>query len=157
LEWKVQRAAHKMAKSLRVAAGARPCYSLDFLKTASDESALKDWHRLFENPRYKGAAFPDFMGPRKKPTLPTTAKGGQWLPAIGESISLMAHFCRGATGHAPIGEFRSRFNLPGTTHCQCMFHPTGICKLQMRDHLLCVCPFPNLAKALTRLGLGCLY
>jgi hypothetical protein len=139
LEWKVQRAAHDIVKSLRVAAGARPRCSLDFLKAASDESALKDWHGLFVNPRYKGAVFPDFMGPREKLILPTTAKGGQWLPDVGESISLTARFCRGATGHAPIGEFRSQFKLPGTTHCQCMFHPTGIRELQTRDHLLCVC------------------
>jgi hypothetical protein len=78
--------------------------------------------------------------------LPTTAKGGQWLPAVGETISLTARFCRGATGHAPIGEFRSRFNLPGTTHCQCMFHPTGVRELQTRDHLLRVCPLVDRPK-----------
>jgi hypothetical protein len=69
-----------------------------------------------------------------------------WLPAIGETILLTARFCRGAMGHAPIGEFHSRFNLPGTTHCQCMFHPTGVRKLQMRDHLLRVCPLVDRPK-----------
>jgi hypothetical protein len=49
LEWKVQRIAHNVAKSLRVAAGACPRCSLDFLKTASDESAFKDWQGLFRN------------------------------------------------------------------------------------------------------------
>src|ERR1700733_9516841 len=56
-----------------------------------------------------------------------TAKGGQWLPVVSESNSLTVHFCRGVTGHALIGMYWSQFHLPGTTHCQCVFHLLGLC------------------------------
>ena len=44
LEWKIQRAAHDVATSLRVGAGTSPRHSLDFLRDASDEAARRDWH-----------------------------------------------------------------------------------------------------------------
>ena len=90
--------------------------------------------------QYRGTAFLGLKGPKGKPVVPTTTKGGHWLAAAGKSNPVVAHFCRGVTGHAPIGEYRTRFHLPGITVCQCMFHPNGSRVLQTRDHLIQLCP-----------------
>ena len=70
---------------------------------------------LFQSTRYRGTAFLGLKGPKGKPVVPTTTKGGPWLPAAGESNSAVARFCRGITGHTPIGEYRACFHLPGIT------------------------------------------
>ena len=58
----------------------------------------------------------------------------------GNNAKLMARFVRTLTGHAPIGEFRKRFKLDGSTSCQCgeiewsVKHVLIDCTLWYRKH-----------------------
>jgi hypothetical protein len=77
--------------------------------------------------------FLDLKGSKGKPVLPTTRKGGPFL-SESSSTRMFARFCRCITGHAPIGEYRSRFNIDGPVNCDC-----GLGILETRRHILGQC------------------
>ena len=62
------------------------------------------------------------------------AKGGGWLPFIGESVTLCARATRAILNHAPIGKFRQRFFPAECTHCLC-----GHCQVETRRHIFANC------------------
>ena len=53
------------------------------------------------------------------------------------STSTFSRFCRVVSGHAPFGEYRQRFHIPGDIHCRCR---VGHGILQTRQHVLASCP-----------------
>jgi hypothetical protein len=135
LEWGVHQKAHDVATSVKVSVGSRPRTSRDFLLLASDKRASSDWHAGFSSPAYRGKQFLDLVGPGGKRILPSTHKGGPWLSGMEEeSVTTFSRLCRGITGHAPIGEYRRRFNIDGPIHCTCS-HSV----VQTRDHLQGAC------------------
>jgi hypothetical protein len=135
LEWGVHQKAHDVATSVKVSVGSRPRTSRDFLLLASDKKASSDWHAGFSSPAYRGRQFLDLVGPGGKHILPSTHKGGPWLSGMEEeSVTTFSRLCRGITGHAPIGEYRRRFNIDGPIHCDCSH---GV--VQTRDHLQGAC------------------
>jgi hypothetical protein len=92
--------AHDVATLIRVASGPRPKTSLNFARTVVDDAALHEWHRLFRESTYWGHHFLDLEGSKGKPLLPSTHKGGPWLPVLGPNNALIACFCRCISGHA---------------------------------------------------------
>ena len=62
------------------------------------------------------------------------AKGGGWLPFIGESVTLCARATRAILNHAPIGEFRQRFFPAECTQCLC-----GHCQVETHRHIFANC------------------
>ena len=114
--------------------GARPRTSRDFKLLCADVEASKSWHAEFVKPAYRGRQFLDLKGPKGQVLLPSTHKGGPWMSGAGSNVSTFSRFCRCITGHAPIGEYRQRFNIDGPIHCGCRH---GL--LQTRDHVVSSC------------------
>ncbi|KAF7792255.1 hypothetical protein EIP86_003291 [Pleurotus ostreatoroseus] len=78
---------------------------------------LSRWRKDAEHPRYRGH---HFMVPnRYLEQLSHTARGNPFLRAAGKDSRLFARLTRFLTGHAPVGEFRLRFNLEGPVDCLC--------------------------------------
>jgi hypothetical protein len=55
----VQKAAHDVVVSLKIAMGQRLQMSCDFLHQRADVEAYKDWCGLFKDPSYRGHSFLD--------------------------------------------------------------------------------------------------
>ncbi|KAF9451118.1 hypothetical protein P691DRAFT_808776 [Macrolepiota fuliginosa MF-IS2] len=69
-----------------------------------------------------------------KPISPTYTNGGPFIPHL-PSPQLAARFTRCVTNHAPIGEYRERFNLgEDDNSCSCG------APMQTRSQLLSSCP-----------------
>jgi len=134
LRWKVQGDAHERAKGLSVPVGARVRTSVDAVRETADTSALAAWSELATQPGYIGRNFFQLERLDGKPLRPTTVKGGPWLASVGDDVALTARLTRCLTGHAPIGEYYSRFNIDESPRCDC-----GV-PLQTRTHLICACP-----------------
>jgi len=122
-----------MAVSLRIGVGIQPRTLLDYLRQQLDVASESAWHRSFADSAYRGRNFLDLKGSKGKPVLPTTRKGGPFL-SEGSSTRMFARFCRCVTGHAPIGEYCSRFNIDRPVNCDCGF---GV--LETRRHILGQC------------------
>ena len=80
--------AHDIATSIKVDLGPHPKTSVDFARMAMDETALNEWHRHFQESTYWGCHFLDLEGSKGKPLLPSTHKGGLWLPVLGPDNAL---------------------------------------------------------------------
>jgi hypothetical protein len=137
MEWGVQKAAHNVIVSLKIAVGRRPRTSHDFLHQRADVEASKDWCELFKDPSYCGHSFLDLKNSKDKPIQPSTRKGGPWLSDSRVGTSTFSRLCRCITGHAPLGVYRQRFNISGGIHCPCRI---GHGILETRSHALHSCP-----------------
>jgi hypothetical protein len=145
--WGVHKKAHDAAASVRVGAGPRPCTSHDFRLAAVDKACNAEWHTQFSEPSYQGQSFLKLKGPKGKPLLPSTHKGGPWMSALGMELTSFTRLCRGVTCHAPIGEYHAKFNIDGPIHCDCLYFLH-----QTRDHLVHVCR--NVTRPHQRQGVG---
>ena len=134
MRWKVQGSAHQRAKALSVPIGARCRTSVDAVRATADSTALAAWSELATQPGYIGRNFFQLERLDGKPLRPTTVKGGPWLAAVGDNVALTARLTRCLTGHAPIGEYYSRFNIDEPSRCDCGS------PLQTRTHIICACP-----------------
>ena len=70
----------------------------------------------FANSLKKGHYFLNFEDKKQRVIKSTYAKGSLWLPVIGFTNLLCAHFTYMTTGHVPIGEYRQRFSSPPAAH-----------------------------------------
>jgi hypothetical protein len=119
MEWGVQKAAHDIVMSLKIAVGRRPQTSRDFLRQCADIEASKDWCELFKDPSYCRHSFLDLKNSKDKPIQPSTRKGGPWLSDSQVGTSTFSRLCRCITGHTPLGAYRQHFNISGGIHCSC--------------------------------------
>ena len=71
--------------------------------------------------------------PKGKPLRPTYSNGGTWLRHVNEDNARCARYCRAILGHAPIGEYYRRFNIPETYECECG------CPVSTRHHVFTWC------------------
>src|SRR6187455_3290199 len=91
---------------------------------------------MFQSPSYAGSQFMRLKTLDGGFIQPKYANGGAWLPAAGDDLSLVSRMTRCILGHAPIGAYYERFNIPAEqgTRCGC-----GALR-QTRDHILKYCP-----------------
>ena len=82
--------------------------------------------------KYMGSRFLRLKDEQGRPLHPASKKGGPWLFRFGEDPSLMSRATRAITGHAPIGEYYARFNIPESHRCACGCFGS-------RDHILNSC------------------
>ena len=88
----------------------------------------------FTNSLKKGHYFLNFEDKKQRVIKPTYTKGSSWLPIIGFTNSLCAHFIHMTTGHAPIGEYKQRFFSHLPTSCPC-----GKAEVQTQEHIIMEC------------------
>ena len=96
--------------------------------------ALDAWRTSFARPSSQGRHFLPFKGGIKNLLQPSYAKGGGWLPFIGESVTLCARATRAILNHTPIGEFRQRFFPAECIQCLC-----GHCQVETHQHIFANC------------------
>jgi len=80
-----------------------------FSKKKECDNILCKWQTSFANSLKKDHYFLNFEDKKQRVIKPTYAKGGLWLPVIGFTNSLCAHFTHMTTGHALIREYKQRF------------------------------------------------
>jgi hypothetical protein len=134
--WDIHFTAHEYVHDMPpIGSGPHPATSLTSVRYSAARSCRDAWTSEFQTVTYRGG---QFMMLRKglmakNPTQPSYAKGGSWLPLVPDSLSLAARLCRCILGHAPMGEYYSRFNIPEYTSCRCGAW------LQTRSHILSQC------------------
>ena len=126
-QWSLHFLAHEDATSTKIAAGHYPATSLDALQSKSAAACLDTWRTSFARPLSQGRYFLPLKGGIKNLLQLSYAKGGGWLPFIGELVILCARATRAILNHAPIGEFRQRF-FPA----ECIQCPCGHCQVETR-------------------------
>jgi len=89
-QWSLHFLAHEDATSTKIAAGRHPATSLDALQSKSAAACLDTWRTSFARPSSQGCYFLPLKGGIKNLLQPSYAKGGGWLPFIGESVTLCA-------------------------------------------------------------------
>jgi len=100
----------------------------------------------FANSLKKGHYFLNFEDKKQRVIKSTYAKGSLWLPVIGFTNLLCAHFTYMTTGHVPIGEYRQRFSSPPAAH---------VVKLRSKPvntsswNVICITPSHDCATSLT--------
>jgi hypothetical protein len=136
LKWDLHKQAHNLSREPRrhLPMGPSPVTTLLGVWQALSNRCLADWHKMFQSPSYRGRNFLNLLGKKDKPRVPTYLAGGSWLPDLGDARAC-ARVCRVILNHAPMGEFRVRYNLGG--FCNCEYCDTGA--RQTRAHLLGVC------------------
>jgi len=82
--------AHEDATSTKIAAGRYSATSLDALRSKSAAACLNVWRTFFARPSSQGRHFLPLKGGIKNLLQLSYAKGGGWLPFIGESVTLCA-------------------------------------------------------------------
>jgi len=105
-----------------------------FNKKKECDNILSEWQNSFMSNPKRGQCFLDFEDENQKVIKLTYAKGGSWLPSIGFTNSLCAHFTHITTSHAPIGEYRQRFLPHLPISCPC-----GEAEVQTREHIVMEC------------------
>jgi len=105
-----------------------------FSKKKECNNILGEWQMSFANSLKKGHYFLNFEDEKQRVIKLTYAKGSSWLPFIGFTNSLCAHFTRITTGHAPISEYRQRFFPHLPTSCPC-----GKAEVQTQEHIIMEC------------------
>lgn len=99
---------------------------------------LRSWRKRISNKEYLGTN--NFLYTDKYLQRTShVAKRHPPMAYMGRDNRLMARFTRTVTGHAPIGEFRTRFKLPGDIECPCGTDTVGA-KRWTRAHTLLRCP-----------------
>ena len=89
-QWSLHFLAHEDATSTKIAAGRYLVTSLDALRSKSAAACLDAWRTSFARPSSQGHHFLPLKGGIKNLLQPSYAKGGGWLPFIGESVTLCA-------------------------------------------------------------------
>jgi len=90
-----------------------------FSKKKECDSTLCEWQISFASSLKKGHYFLNSKDKKERVIKPTYAKEGSWLPVIGFTNLLCAHFTHITTGHAPTREYRQRFFPYLPTSCPC--------------------------------------
>jgi len=105
-----------------------------FNKKKECDNILSEWQDSFMSNPKRGQCFLNFKDENQKVIKPTYAKGGSWLPSIGFTNLLCAHFTHMTTGHVPIGEYRQRFlsYLP-------ISYPCREAEVQTQEHIIMEC------------------
>ncbi|PPR08029.1 hypothetical protein CVT24_010870, partial [Panaeolus cyanescens] len=126
--------AHELLQARpQVAVGRQARTTLTWLRDFADHEALDLWNARFSDETYRGKHFLPLRDAQDRLLRPTTKKGGSWLPAFaGGYNSHSARAVRAIMGHAPIGEYYHRFNIPESTRCVCG-------RFGSRDHILGSC------------------
>ena len=132
-KWDIHQRAHGFARSLPPVAGLNPATSLDSVRKRTTQSCLDSWITRFQYPEYRGRQFLVLKDMKGRVLQPSYAKGGTWLSSIGRNNALTARMTRCILGHAPIGAYYQRFNIPEDIECTCG-SPT-----QTRTHILSHC------------------
>ncbi|KAH8079412.1 hypothetical protein BXZ70DRAFT_869703, partial [Cristinia sonorae] len=106
--------------------------SMSWARSRTVTVMMGAWRKDISRPDYRGH---QFELPKKtlKGGISHIAKQHFALKNVGHDASRMARLTRVLTGHAPIGAYRARFNLPGPAECAC-----GAAS-QTREHLLFEC------------------
>jgi len=90
VQWSLHFLAHEDTTSTKIAAEHHPATSLDALRSKSTAACLNAWRTSFARPSFQGCHFFPLKGGIKNLLQPSYAKGGGWLPFIGESVTLCA-------------------------------------------------------------------
>jgi len=125
---------HEDATSTKIAAGCHPATLFDALQSKSAAACLDVWRTSFVHPSSQGHHFLPLKGGIKNLLQPSYAKGGGWLPFIGELVTLCARATQAILNHAPIGEFRQCFFSTEYTQCPC-----GHCQVEIRRYIFANC------------------
>ena len=128
--------AHNWARELNVHVGVRPHTSLAFLREKADKAAEDRWTTKFHSTTYQGSDFFWTGSPDGGHNHPSAFRGGPWLQSVKwvkpqkrkkgkprpakkpDTLNLFTRMCRCITGHAPIGSYYFRFNIPASTMCK---------------------------------------
>jgi len=105
-----------------------------FSKKKECNNILCKWQTYFTKSLKKGHYFLNFEDEKERVIKLTYAKEDLWLPVIGFTNSLCAHFTCMTTGHTPIGEYRQRFFPHLPTSCPC-----DKAKVQTQEHIVMEC------------------
>jgi len=105
-----------------------------FNKKKECDNILHKWQDSFTTNPKRGQCFLDFENKNQKVIKPTYTKGGSWLPSIGFTNSLCAHFTPMTTSYAPIGEYQQRFFPHLSISCPC-----GEAEIQTQEHIIMEC------------------
>ncbi|EKM74315.1 hypothetical protein AGABI1DRAFT_48228 [Agaricus bisporus var. burnettii JB137-S8] len=137
LKWGIHHEAHTLAKraSFPFNPEIPPRVTFNFIRRKATEACKDEWQRLFSSADYRGHHFLRLCDSTDKPARPSYVGGGPWLPFFGDHPSFCARAIRCILGHAPMGEFRARFNIAGRRDCE--YCGTGA--NQTRAHLLRQC------------------
>ena len=119
VQWSLHFLAHEDTTSTKIAARRYPATLLDALQSKSAVACLDAWRTSFARPSSQGRHFLPLKGGIKNLLQSSYAKGGGWLPFIGESVTLCARATRAILNHAPIGEFRQCFFSVEYIQCLC--------------------------------------
>ncbi|TFK16366.1 hypothetical protein FA15DRAFT_711921 [Coprinopsis marcescibilis] len=120
LGWHIHLAAHDYVRDTPAVSGRRLETSLDSVRQAVAKSCIDSWISEFQHASYRGKHFLQMGDMRDRPLKPSTLKGGTWLSfTASESIATTARMARCILGHAPLGEYRARFNINGEIQCRC--------------------------------------
>lgn len=112
---------HLAATSIRVEAGASPLISASYARKDTVSRMLGSWKDSFRDKKYIGNNFLTLYESKDVPLVPTHLNQGPWMRKTGHSNTLTARLAHSVTGHAPIGEYRSRFFPLEPTSCRCGF------------------------------------
>jgi len=89
-----------------------PCKSSwDFSKKSKCNDILSIWKMTFQASDLKGHQFLELYDEDNNSLEPSYSKGSTWLKYFGHSNSLCTRVTRAIVNHAPIGEYRLRFQL----------------------------------------------
>jgi len=111
-----------------------PCkHSHLFSKKKECDDILQDWQKSFLTSLKKGHYFLNFEDEKQITIKSTYAKGSSWLPFVGFTNSLCAHFTHMTTGHAPIGEYCQRLFSQSQVSCPCG------AEIQTHEHIVMEC------------------
>ena len=148
LGWGVHKKAHDCLKELPRIPGRRFEVSIGLARQWLDKVTTETWQRVYwPHLEYKGRQFyelytnaPTGRNARREATLllPTSKKGGTWLPALANKSNVfVARFTRAVLNHAPIGEYYERFHIDEDVMCQ------GCGRRETRNHILTGCIWSN--------------
>jgi len=107
VQWSLHFLVYEDVTSTKIAAGRHLATLLDTLRSKSTAACLDTWRTSFARPLSQDRHFLPLKGGIKNLLQPSYAKGGGWLPFIGELVTLYARATQ--ANYAPIGEFRQRF------------------------------------------------
>ncbi|KJA13170.1 hypothetical protein HYPSUDRAFT_1080581, partial [Hypholoma sublateritium FD-334 SS-4] len=134
-EWDVHHEVHQFLLGLPPVPGLRPRMTLDSLHKYATDRCNAEWRQLFfRNPTFASRQFLQLLDLDNNLIKPSYLKGGSWIPAAKVSTSLVSRMTRAILGHAPIGEYYSRFLPDEDSACPC-----GEVAFETRDHILNHC------------------
>ncbi|TFK16361.1 hypothetical protein FA15DRAFT_607482, partial [Coprinopsis marcescibilis] len=141
LGWDIYLAAHDYVRDTPAVLGRHLETSLDSVRQAVAKSCGDSWISEFQHTSYRGKHFLQMRDMRDWPLKPCVLKGGTWLSVTAtESLATKARMSQCILGHAPLGEYRARFNIDGEIQCRCGTF------IETRAHLFGRCSFTQHSK-----------